>query len=212
MREGFFIPNIFLKFATCNKSNWKMKIHTAKKDQAADIAQLIMMAMTDECCLYFTGDGQTTDDFRRTMTRLVEMEESQYSYTNTLVAETDEGRLMGVCVSYDGGKLHQLREAFVNAAKEDFGRDFSDIDDETQAGELYLDSLAVYPEYRGRGVASSLLRASAEKAKGMGLPAAGLLVDKGNPNAERLYLRIGFEYVDDAVWGGHAMKHLQYKV
>ena len=102
MREGFFIPNIFLKFATCNKSNWKMKIHTAKKDLAADIAQLIMMAMTDECCLYFTGDGQTTDDFRRTMTRLVEMEESQYSYTNTLVAETDEGRLMGVCVSYDG--------------------------------------------------------------------------------------------------------------
>ena len=42
MREGFFIPTIFLKFATCNKSNWKMKIHTAKKDQAADIAQLII--------------------------------------------------------------------------------------------------------------------------------------------------------------------------
>lgn len=171
-----------------------------------------MMAMTDECCLYYTGDGQTLDDFRKTMVRLVEMENSQYSYRNTLVAMTDDGQIMGACVSYDGGLLHTLRRAFVNAALTDFGRDFSNMDDETQAGELYLDSLAVYPQYRGKGVASALLRASIEKACNMNLPAAGLLVDKGNPNAERLYKSVGFEYVNDAFWGGHPMRHLQYHI
>ena len=46
----------------------------------------------------------------------------------------------------------------------------------------------------------------------MGLPAVGLLVDKGNPKAEKLYTRIGFKYVGDSSWGGHEMKHLQYAV
>ena len=55
-----------------------------------------------------------------------------------------------------------------------------------------------------------LLKAVIEKGREMGLPAVGLLVDKGNPKAERLYADMGFEYVNDAVWGGHSMKHLQY--
>lgn len=189
-----------------------MKIYTAKKEQTEEIVNLIMMAMTDECCLYYTGNGQTLNDFRRTMTRLVEADNSQYSYLNTLVAVTDDGKVMGICVSYDGALLRTLRKAFINAALNDFGRDFSNMDDETQKGELYLDSLAVYPQYRGKGVASALLRASIEKAREMNLPAAGLLVDKRNPNAERLYRNIGFEYVNDAAWGGHPMRHLQYRI
>ena len=189
-----------------------MEIHKANKEHAGIIAQLIMMAMTDECCLYYTGEGQTIEDFRKTMTRLVESTGSQYSHENTLVATDGEGNVMGCCVSYDGALLHQLREAFINAAKNDFCRDFSNMDDETQAGELYLDSLAVFPEYRGRGIATALMKASVEKARRMGLPAAGLLVDKGNPNAERLYHSVGFEYANDASWGGHPMRHLVYRI
>ena len=68
--------------------------------------------------------------------------------------------------------------------------------------------MAVDPVYRGRGIATHLLNASLERARHMGLPGVGLLVDKGNPNAERLYLSCGFRYVDDNQWGGHAMRHL----
>lgn len=86
------------------------------------------------------------------------------------------------------------------------------MDDETQAGEVYLDSLAVMPDHRGKGIATSLLRAMIEKAAKEGHPAVGLLVDKGNPNAERLYLHVGFEYANDSSWGGHPMRHLVYRI
>ena len=82
------------------------------------------------------------------------------------------------------------------------------MDDETQAGELYLDSLAVLPEYRRRGIARRLIQATKVRAEGMGLPLVGLLVDKGNPDGEALYVSVGFRYANDSQWGGHPMKHL----
>ena len=184
-----------------------IEIREATKGQAAEIARLIMMAMTDDCCLHFCGDGYGLEEFRRMMTSLVEREDSQYSYRNTLVAMHHE-MVVGIAVSYDGGRLHELRRAFIQAAKEKIGKDHSGMDDETQAGELYLDSLAVLPEYRRQGIAQRLLRATKVKAEKMGLPCVGLLVDKGNPAGEALYASVGFRYANDSHWGGHPMKHL----
>jgi len=184
-----------------------IEIREAGKNQAAEIASLIMMAMTDDCCLYFCGDEYGLEDFRKMMTALVEREDSQYSYKNTLVA-LDRENVVGISVSYDGERLHQLRRAFIESAKEYIGKDHSGMDDETQAGELYLDSLAVLPEYRRRGIAKRLIEATKAKADCMGIPCVGLLVDKGNPSGEALYSSVGFRYADDSMWGGHQMKHL----
>jgi DNA-3-methyladenine glycosylase I len=144
-----------------------IEIREATKAQASDIARLIMMAMTDDCCQHFCGVGHGLEDFLKMMTSLVEREDSQYSYRNTLVAMADN-KVVGIAVSYDGGKLHELRQAFIKAAKEYIGKDHSGMDDETQAGELYLDSLAVLPDYRRQGIAQCLLHATKEKADKMG--------------------------------------------
>lgn len=189
----------------------KIKIETATPDMASHIASLIMEAMNPECCQNFAGPGHTLVDFHRMMTRLVEMEDSQYSYRNTLVALTSSGILAGVCVAYDGGELRQLRRRFIEAAQEAFGLDYSGMADETEEGEFYVDSLAVSSNYRGKGIATELLRATIEKGIQRGIPTIGLLVDKGNPKAEELYSKVGFQYVNDSVWGGHPMKHLQYR-
>jgi ribosomal protein S18 acetylase RimI-like enzyme len=82
------------------------------------------------------------------------------------------------------------------------------MDDETQAGELYLDSLAVLPGYRRQGIAKLLIKVTKERANSMGIPYVGLLVDKGNPSGEALYSSVGFRYANDSMWGGHQMKHL----
>ena len=179
----------------------------ATKAQSEEIAKLIMMAMTDDCCLYFCGEGYGLEDFRRMMTILVEREDLQYSYRNTLIS-MDGDKVVGISVSYDGGFLHELRRAFIETAKEYIGKDHTGMGDETQASELYLDSLAVLPEYRRQGIARKLLLATKEHANRLGLPCVGLMVDKNNPIGEALYASVGFRYVNDSHWGGHPMKHL----
>ena len=196
-----------------------MKILHANPSHAADIARLIISAMTDDCCQFLVGPGHTLEDFHNTMLRLVLMDDSQYSWRNAFVAVDDEASpddlehapVAGAIVGYDGKDLHRLRRRFQEAAMADWQMDYSNMDDETAEGEFYLDSLAVYPPYRKRGIASQLLNRFIEHAASLGLPAA-LLVDKGNPSAERLYTSLGFEYCNDATWGGHAMRHLVHKL
>jgi len=166
-----------------------------------------MVAMNYDCCQYFAGPHHTLKDFEDAMTTLVARTDSQYSYLNTLVAMEDD-RVVGIAVSYDGTRLHELRKAFIETAASCFEQDFSQMDDETQAGELYLDSLAVVSDCRHKGIATALLNATAEKASAMGIPQVGLLVDQGNPLAEKLYTAAGFSYAGDSAWGGHPMRHL----
>lgn len=189
--------------------NENIILRGARVDDATQVARMVMMAMTDECCKYFCGPNHTLDDFHRLMTSLVERTDTQYSYLNTVCAEDmATGTVCGVCITYDGGKLELLRQAFWDAALAEWGMDHSNMSDETQSGELYLDSLAVLPDYRGQGIAKALLCSAKEKAAGMNLP-LGLLVDCGNPKAEALYASVGFRHVDDNMWGGHRMRHLQ---
>jgi len=183
-----------------------IRIEPASKEQSSEIARMIMMAMTDECCLNFCAEGYGLEDFLRMMTLLVERVDSQYSYRNTLVA-LDDTRVVGIAVSYEGSELLRLRRPFLKLALEYIGKDHSGMDEETQAGELYLDSLAVLPEYRHLGIARRLVMAAKEKAGRSGLP-LGLLVDKGNPAGAAFYDAMGFRYANDSHWGGHEMKHL----
>lgn len=189
-----------------------IQIENARKEDAPIIAPMIMEAMNLECCQWFAGPNHTLEEFEQLMTRLVAMEESQYSYRNTLVAidhGAEAGRTVaGVCVSYDGALLRPLRRAFIKEALETFGIDYSDMGDETAAGELYIDTVCVRADYRGHGIAGQLLMATVEKGRGMGLP-TGLLVDDGNPKAERLYRRLGFEVVGHDCWGGHKMHRMR---
>lgn len=187
----------------------EITLRPGRREDAAQIARLIVTAMTTECCRHFHGEHHTTDDFIRLITRLSASRDTQYSYENAICAIGRDGSVIGVSVSYDGARLYELHQAFIDGALHDFGIDHSRMSPETQAGELYLDSLAVLPEYRGRGVATMLLRATAEKARHAGAGPLGLLVDEGNPRAERLYNKVGFRHVGDNKWGGHNMRHLQ---
>ncbi len=184
-----------------------IRVKYAVKEQSAAIAKLIMTAMTEECCSYFCSEGFGLDSFLKMMIQLVEHEDSQYSYKNTLVA-MDGDKVVGISVSYDGGCLHDLRRPFIELAKKYIGKDHSDIDDETEAGELYLDSLAVLTDYRRKGIAKRLLQSTKERAEALHLPCVGLLVDQNNPAGEALYTSVGFKFANTNQWGGHPMKHL----
>lgn len=183
-----------------------MTLRPALSTDAAALADLIIMAMTPPCCLHFVGAGRTLADFRAVLLRLIMREGTQYSLANAIVADVGD-TVAGACVAYDGASLAALRRPFVEAARAAWGMDHSHMPAETSPGELYVDSLAVLPEYRGRGVATALLREAKRRATREGLP-LGLLVDLSNPRAEALYRSLGFHCVGTNAWGGHAMRHM----
>ncbi len=188
-----------------------VKIRQGTVSDAPVIARLIIEAMTEECCAHYYGPEYTLDDFHAFMTSLVEQDLTQYCYKNTIVAYIDD-KTAGIAVSYNGADLHVLRKDFVEGLYDTFHRDFRGrINDETQAGELYLDSLAVAPEFRCKGIGTLLLETAIRKAQIMKIPYVGLLVDDNNPAALHLYEQTGFHFVNKTFWGGHYMKHLQLR-
>lgn len=136
-------------------------------------------------------------------------EVSQYSYRNALVAEVD-GSVVGAIIGYDGARLEELRKPLFELMREKFGN-IPTVEDETSAGEFYLDSLAVLPQYRGCGAGGALLAAARDRAFAAGHERVGLIVDFENPRAETLYKSHGFERVNATKFLGHDMWHMQAK-
>lgn len=189
--------------------NDNITLRNCRKEDAPAVASLIIEAMSEECCQHFYGKSHTIEEFHDMIARLVEREHTQYSYENTICAVNGTGRVVGIMICYDGRQLKELRRAFIDETKKRFDRDFSDMPDETEAGELYVDSAAVVRDMRRQGIAKQLFKAAGNRAISMGINRLGLLVDRNNPNAERLYRSLGFEYVGDTDWGGHTLKHMQ---
>ena len=76
-------------------------------------------------------------------------------------------------------------------------------------GEYYLDSVVVLPRFRGLGIGKALVNAFVERAFAEGAERVGLIVDKENPYAEKLYTSQGFVAVGERMFFNHEMRHLQ---
>jgi len=63
---------------------------------------------------------------------------------------------------------------------------------EAARDELYIDTLSVAPAWRHRGLGTGLLAEAERQAREFGLHACSLSVDLTNPDAQRLYERLGY--------------------
>ena len=176
----------------------EIKIRKAIPDDAEFIALVIAMALASD----------ERHEFYNVFKELAGRENTQYSYRNVLVAEVGD-KPVGAIVGYDGARLQELRAPIYELIFKQTGT-VVDIEDETEAGEFYLDSLAVLPEYRSCGVGRMLLCAMRDMAIEAGHEKVGLIVDFDNPRAEALYNSLGFERVGRKRFLGHPMWHLQY--
>lgn len=182
-----------------------MIIRPGLKEDSSTIAELLMLAM-EEIVYQFIGH-ENKPHAHRFLNGLVEDVGNQYSYQNAWLSEQD-GEITGVALVYDGSRLHELRLPVVNRINEMFNRGFN-MKPETQAGEFYLDCLAVNPKWQGKGIGSLLidhLIGHFVRREGSVL---GLLVDEDNPHAKRLYERLGFRVVGEKSLFGKRHEHMQ---
>ncbi len=100
--------------------------------------------------------------------------------------------IVGSLTSYDGAEYLAIRELTFGLAREKFGWQPPVMDDETQAGEWYLDSLAVHPSFRKRGIAQLLVRETFELASALGFHQASLIALASAPRLRAFYEALGF--------------------
>lgn len=178
-------------------------VRQAGREDAKIIALAVAVAIGEEVALRdYCGE-----DYLAVLAEMARREGTQYSWQSALVAEVD-GISAGAVVGYDGARLAELREGTFAVLREMVGR-VSNIVDETESGEVYLDSVGVLPEFRGLGVGRALVAAFCDKAFAAGHERVGLMVDYANPDAERLYASLCFDRVGTKEFFGHHMWHMQ---
>jgi ribosomal protein S18 acetylase RimI-like enzyme len=182
-------------------------IRKATSTDAKDIATHLLFAMED-IVYKFIGE-ENTEKANGFMLHFAARPNNQYSYENCWVAEVNNS-VVAVIIVYDGARLVKLRGPVVEFTRSKFNPEFQP-EDETQAGEYYIDCLAVNPDQQGRGIGTKLLEFVIDEYVNKQGQTLGLLVDEVNPNAKRLYLKLGFKSVATKVVFAKNMEHLQIK-
>lgn len=183
-----------------------MEIRKAQQQDAPIIAPLILLAMED-IAYKFIGEKSREKAIQFLESLIIE-KANQYSYQNCWVLLIKEEIVAVACV-YNGANLQELRKPVAEKIKLLFNRDFNP-EDETQAGEFYIDCVGVSPKMQGKGIGSRMFSFLIEEYVTKRNETLGLLVDKENPNAKKLYLKLGFKAVGEQTLVGKSLEHLQY--
>lgn len=182
-------------------------VRKATLNDSEIIAAHLLLAMED---IVYTFIGEEDPEkAREFMLHFVEKVNNQYSHQNCWVVE-DNLEVVATVNLYNGALLTELRQPVIEYLRSKFNRDFSP-EDETQAGEYYIDCLGVSPNRQSQGIGTKLLRFVIEEYVNRNGQTLGLLVDDKNPNAKRLYLKVGFKSAGRKVLFGKDMEHLQIK-
>ncbi|MGX7030703.1 GNAT family N-acetyltransferase [Vagococcus zengguangii] len=180
-------------------------IRRAKLADRDQVMPLIMVILKDMELTFLSKYGEATT--LELLKKGYETDDYRYSYRRAIVAE-ENNEVLGVAFGYRDTEEPCI-DAPLTAFFEAFGIDKDDqlfVDSEVGDNEWYLDSIAVREDQRGKGVGTNLLAALTEFCD---YPVIGLNVDLQNPQAEKLYEKMGFKTVGEMTISGHLYHHMQ---
>lgn len=182
-----------------------MIIRRATLQDSPFIAEYLLLAMKD---IVFTLTGKSEyNSAKEFLLHFARTENNQYSYQNCWIAELDSEVV--ACINiYDGARLKELRQPVIDYLQREMNRTF-DHEEETQAGEYYIDSVGVRLDFQGKAIGTNLLLYVIDEFVNKCHLTLGLLVEQENTIAKRLYERVGFKKVASRILFGKKMDHLQ---
>lgn len=157
----------------------------AKRDECRTIARLYSISSDGLTDYIWTTLAKPGEDILDVGERRYSNEDLLFSYKNCLVAEY-KGGIIGMLVAFpmylpDGpNAANEPDPVLVPYAK--LEKDSS----------YYIMGVAVFPEYRGKGIGTRFLELAAGKAREYGLSQLSLIVFEQNNGAKKLYERHGF--------------------
>ena len=165
-----------------------MRIRDATRSDCAELAQLINFA-GEGLPLYLwrqmAGAGEDPWEIGR---ERAARDSGGFSYRNSIVAEVD-GTIAGALVGYP---VADEPEAIDPADTPPMFVPLIELEN-LAAGTWYVNAVAAFPEARGLGVGSELMRRAEQRAVELGLRGISLIVSDANRGARRLYERLGYE-------------------
>lgn len=186
-------------------------IRAAQKKDAKQLSELMYIIWNDmELPLVVNNDKDT-------VLKVIEQSIVEGNYRNNYkhihVFEVDD-ELAGFINCYAGDDEAQLENNWlVIDFNESFNLESTPLPEhETDNGDFYIESVAVFTKYRGKGIASKLIEFTFENAKKLGFKQVSLNCDFDNKGALKLYNKLGFEPLTDRVLSGHDYKYMVKKV
>lgn len=135
-------------------------------------------------------------------------EKSMYSWNKAIIARVD-GEPVGCLVAYPGDGYEQIREYTWSRLWNDADPEtIKATEIETYPGEYYLDSLAIRPEFRGRGIGKLLIEAAIERGRKLGYRTFALIVSIEKPRLQAYYESLGFAPAGKVNFFGHRYNRL----
>lgn len=74
---------------------------------------------------------------------------------------------------------------------------------------LYLSMVSVLPKFQGQKIGQALIKSVESSAEKLGYDRVSIKVDATNSRAEKLYRRLGYEYIDEYISDGVTLKYFE---
>ncbi len=191
-----------------------MGIVRAEPSDAKEAVALLREAM-GEIAEFLTGSGDEAT-ILSTLERYFLNKKSRIGYEGAWLyredtlgdsrVESDE--VIGAINCYLGDEAKALDEPILRHLRS-LGIE-QQIEVECEKGDLYIDSLAVKPQYRNRGIARKLIMHVVSLAQEMGAQRVALLVDCDKISLKEYYARLGFSDEGERIIGTHRYARMIY--
>ncbi|MBO0586635.1 GNAT family N-acetyltransferase [Sporosarcina sp. E16_8] len=179
-------------------------IRQAQPADAEQAAPLIIDAIGD-IAKRMTGETEW-DKVEQELCVLFKRKDNRHSHLYTYIAELD-GKVAGIMVLYAGSDAPKLDQNLSEWLSKK-GATNSEVDAESLADELYIDTVCIDPAFRGKGIGTKLFEYAEEVARQKNSAKLSLNVETEKEPAIRLYKRIGYEIVSPWTIIGEPFHHM----
>ena len=182
--------------------NDAIHIRPAMKSEARTIAKLFLISSEGLAAYVWQKLARPDELLLAVGAKRYAQDDIPCSYRNCLVAER-AGRVIGMAHAVPLGS--DLPDCYIPGVPDDeVLRPYRDL---CYPESLFVTGLAVFPAARRQGVASRLLAAVRERARGLGYAHLSLICFEPNEGACRLYRRHGFAEVTRRTLVPHPLLH-----